>query len=139
MKAQVMRRAWEIARDGQKTFGGKVSAYFATALKFAWVEAKSQKTESKEAMIKRLETLGFRRWTKYGKDRMYIDPEYLGFECDTYKTGNISWAAFKGERISNNHAKDYRYAKTYLDLDSMKMHSDRDDLREAAEELAKIA
>lgn len=32
----VMKKAWEIAREGQKKFGGKVKEYFAEALKMAW-------------------------------------------------------------------------------------------------------
>lgn len=35
-----MKRAWEIAREGYEKFGGKVSEYFAEALKMAWAEAK---------------------------------------------------------------------------------------------------
>lgn len=31
-----MKKAWEIAREGQKKFGGKVKDYFAQALKMAW-------------------------------------------------------------------------------------------------------
>lgn len=36
----VMVRAWEIAKQGAKKFGGKVKEYFAAALKLAWKEAK---------------------------------------------------------------------------------------------------
>ncbi|MFI8680420.1 hypothetical protein [Bacillus thuringiensis] len=32
----VMKKAWAIARKGQKHFGGKVKEYFAQALKMAW-------------------------------------------------------------------------------------------------------
>ena len=35
-----MVRAWEIAKEGVKKFGGKVKEYFAMALKLAWKEAK---------------------------------------------------------------------------------------------------
>ena len=35
-----MVRAWEIAKKGQEKFGGKVSEYFAEALKMAWAEVK---------------------------------------------------------------------------------------------------
>ena len=35
-----MVRAWEIAREGYEKFGGKVSEYFAEALKMAWAEVK---------------------------------------------------------------------------------------------------
>lgn len=37
-----MTRAWEIAKEGQKRFGGKVKEYFAQALVIAWAEAKNQ-------------------------------------------------------------------------------------------------
>lgn len=37
---KVMVRAWEIAREGVKKFGGKVKEYFAEALKMAWAEFK---------------------------------------------------------------------------------------------------
>lgn len=40
----VMKRAWEIAKEGQSKFGGKVSEYFAVSLKMAWAEAKAPKT-----------------------------------------------------------------------------------------------
>lgn len=36
----VMVRAWEIAKDGQNKFGGKVSEYLSVALKMAWAEVK---------------------------------------------------------------------------------------------------
>lgn len=39
-----MKRAWEIAREGQNKFGGKVSEYFAVSLKMAWAEIKAPKT-----------------------------------------------------------------------------------------------
>ena len=37
----VMTRAWEIAKQGQKKFGGKVKEYFSSALKLAWKEVKN--------------------------------------------------------------------------------------------------
>lgn len=39
---QVMVKAWEIAKKGQKKFGGKVKEYFAIALKMAWALVKKQ-------------------------------------------------------------------------------------------------
>ena len=35
-----MKRAWKIARQGQKNFGGSVKMYFSEALKQAWKEYK---------------------------------------------------------------------------------------------------
>lgn len=43
----VMKRAWEIAREGFIKFGGKVVEYFAEALKLAWLEVKSANPEIK--------------------------------------------------------------------------------------------
>lgn len=50
----VMKRAWEIAREGVKKFGGKVKEYFAEALKMAWAEFKKgvKKVSKSEAMRK---------------------------------------------------------------------------------------
>lgn len=31
-----MKKAWEIAKEGQRKFGGKVKEYFSQALKMAW-------------------------------------------------------------------------------------------------------
>lgn len=39
----VMTKAWEIAREGQMKFGGKVKEYFAEALKMAWAIVKAGK------------------------------------------------------------------------------------------------
>jgi len=36
----VMKMAWEIARQGQSKFGGKVREYFSCALKMAWATVK---------------------------------------------------------------------------------------------------
>lgn len=42
MMKQVMSKAWEIAREGVKKFGGKVKEYFAEALRMAWSIVKGQ-------------------------------------------------------------------------------------------------
>lgn len=94
MKKQVMVRAWEIARKGQKKFGGKVKEYFAEALKIAWVEVKAPK----KATI--TTTFGSRRnksWVakitgthpKWKLNREFVDAvkanEYAG---KTFELGN---------------------------------------------------
>jgi len=43
METNVMKLAWSIAKKGQKRFGGKVSEYFAQALKMAHKELKNRK------------------------------------------------------------------------------------------------
>jgi len=49
MKKQIMKRAWEIAREGQRKFGGKVSEYFTISLKLAWKEVR---TSMEKAQLK---------------------------------------------------------------------------------------
>ena len=40
-RSKIMKRAWQIAREGVSKFGGKVKEYFAMSLKIAWAEAKN--------------------------------------------------------------------------------------------------
>ncbi|HEY4624339.1 MAG TPA: hypothetical protein VIH12_10780 [Solibacillus sp.] len=40
----VMKKAWEIAKQGQEKFGGKVKEYFAASLKMAWALIKKAAT-----------------------------------------------------------------------------------------------
>lgn len=47
MMKQVMLKAWEIAREGVKKFGGKVKEYFAEALRIAWSIVKKSMGEIK--------------------------------------------------------------------------------------------
>lgn len=47
----VMKKAWEIAREGAAKFGGKASEYFAKALKIAWAIDKNEVDEVKEQFI----------------------------------------------------------------------------------------
>jgi predicted amidohydrolase YtcJ len=51
MAAKIMKKAWEIAREGQKKFGGKVKEYFAQALRIAWAIAKGAMKEMKKYTI----------------------------------------------------------------------------------------
>ncbi|MCO7127840.1 hypothetical protein NIE88_19005 [Sporolactobacillus shoreicorticis] len=72
----VMSRAWEIAKEGQKKFGGKASQYFAMALKMAWKKAKEgNKVVSIAQIISELNeysTYTAREWKNYGKHRIYL-------------------------------------------------------------------
>lgn len=88
-----------------------------------------------EKIIDKLETRGFKRWTKGDYDRLYIDATSMGLELSYYKTGNICYAEWKGERISNSRGYKFKTAKTYVDIKTGKVHSDRDDLKESAEEI----
>ena len=90
--------------------------------------------------IKILTDRGFNRWTKKlsnGKvmDRLYIKPEYLGLELTRYKSGNISSAKFNGESISNSEARRIEGTKCYVDVATKEVVCDRDDLKQAAQEV----
>ena len=85
--------------------------------------------------IEAMEAKGFKRWTKGNFDRMYINANALGLECDFYKSGNISYAEWKGEKISNSYASRLSAAKTYFDLKDGKLHGTNEMLLDAAAEL----
>ena len=86
-----------------------------------------------EKIIKALEKKGFNRWTKGTIDRLYINAEMLGLKLDYYKTGNICSASYRGEYISNNHAREMKAAKTYVDITDGTVHSTSWTLQKDAE------
>lgn len=63
-----------------------------------------EKINLTEEGTERLIALGANRWSKYGKDRIYLKniAKELGLEFERYNTGNICSAKFKGETISNS-------------------------------------
>lgn len=74
-----------------------------------------------QKQIEKMKNLGANRWTKYGKDRLYlgnVDVEALGFEVDYYNTGNIKNAKVDGEKISNSKMGKIfsTYVEAYIDL-----------------------
>lgn len=88
-----------------------------------------------EKVIEKLEGLGFKRWKKAEKDRLYINAKELGLECEYYKTGSIHRATFRGYPISNSEAYRMKADKTYIDVTTGEVYSTCDDLKKAAEEL----
>lgn len=92
-----------------------------------------------DTMIAKLEEFGFKRWQKGNYDRLYINASDLGLVCEHYKTGNIHYAEFKGEHISNSRARAMEYAKTYIEVKTGKLYSDHDLLKETAQELIEQA
>lgn len=88
-----------------------------------------------EERIEELTKKGFKRWTKGNMDRLYINAAQLGLNCEYYKSGNISSAEFRGDRVSNSEARRMKWAKTYVDIKTGKVYSDNDSLKAAAEEL----
>lgn len=88
-----------------------------------------------EERIKKLEELGFKRWTKGSYDRLYINATLIGLELDYYKTGNISSARWNGMTISHAEGGRMKAAKTYIDVATGEVHSDYEELAEAARKL----
>ena len=76
-----------------------------------------------ENIIKALEEKGFKRWTKGAMDRMYIDAKVLGLDVVYNGRGNVLGADFKGERISNNMAREMLASKNYVDIATGKVFS----------------
>ena len=68
-------------------------------------------------------------------DRMYINASALGLSCSFYKSGNISYAEFNGEHISNTKASGLWMSKTYIDLIRKTLVSESATLAAAAAEL----
>lgn len=136
-KKELMKNAWSIAREGQKNFGGKVSEYFAEALKMAWAEAK------KGLDIEALESKGFNRWTKGNFDRLYFSLEKSGdLDLDYYKSGNLRAADLDGERISNAEACRLLSVKCFIDLkngNKLVVQYGREDAQDVVRELAEKA
>ena len=130
---QIMKKAWEIAKEAAKKFGGRAVEYIAEALRMAWAE--SRKPADITERIEELTRLGFNRWQKNGMDRMYINASTLGLSCTYYKTGNISSAEFNGKSISNSMAYGLKTSKTYIDLIRKTLVSESATLAAAAAEL----
>lgn len=137
----VMKRAWEIARNAVKRFGYTAKSYIKMALVMAWKEYKEMKNQIVKPISERideLEALGFKRWQKGQFDRLYINADQLGLECKYYKTGNIKAAMFNGEEISNSEGYRMKAAKTYIDVTTGEVFSTNSTLKKAAMELAGI-
>lgn len=86
-------------------------------------------------MIEKLEAKGFKRWTKGNCDRLYVNAEDLGLECECYNGGNIRYAELDGEKISNSLARELKKAKTFIDVKTGEIHSDSETLKEKVEEI----
>lgn len=56
--------------------------------------------------LEQLQAAGGQLWEKNGMRRVYFNDlhELIGLEIDTYNSGNISGAKWKGEKISNADA-----------------------------------
>ena len=91
-----------------------------------------------EERIAELTRKGFNRWTKGNLDRLYINASQLGLVCEYYNTGNIKYAEFQGETISNCQARRMKASKTFIDIKTGKVYSDNYTLEMATRALAGI-
>ena len=78
--------------------------------------------------VEQLERIGGRRWQNNDADRIYFQlPELMGLETTHYKTGHISGATYRGERISNSEARrigdKFFSAKLWFDVQTGKFFS----------------
>lgn len=76
--------------------------------------------------IEKLIELGAKRWSKAGKDRLYLNDAGLKLaelDIDRYNTGNISSATMAGDKISNSKAGKIipAVSQGYIDLESGKV------------------
>ena len=124
----VMKRAWEIARAAENESGYRAVEFIAEALRMAWAEAKAS-TMTDEEKIATLEAKGFKRWTKYGKDRLYINAEkLLNLEIHYRKSGSISFSEMDGDSISHGEAYRLIGSKIWIDLqDNFSKHISADE------------
>ena len=66
MKKSIMKKAWNLAKKGQATFGGKVSEYFSESLKIAWRMSKMNIDTATKITVKN--DKGFVELNKDGDD-----------------------------------------------------------------------
>lgn len=79
-----------------------------------------------EKDINKLMAAGGKRWTKYNKDRIYINTTTLGLDASYYKTGNVCNATWQGESISNADARRLLGSKVYVDCADGSVHVSTD-------------
>ena len=87
-----------------------------------------------EKQIEKLEAKGFKRWTKNGMDRLYINPTSYGVEYEYYNTGNIRTCWINGETTSNANGRRLKAAKVYIDIETGELHIKSDCLEDIIRE-----
>lgn len=67
---------------------------------------RTRKERTVQLTVENLVAVGGREWKRGDKHRVYFNSisDYLPLEIEHYKSGNISWAAWEGEEISNSQA-----------------------------------
>lgn len=123
--------AWNMSRDAAAKFGGSVKSYFAESLKLAYGRTR---LVTLEACLK----IGGKLWEKNGMRRVYFNGDIVaaavGFEYDTYKTGNVKWACLGDASLANGRANAVRTmiytGKFWFDTADNKIHARGDECRD---------
>lgn len=106
-EAEAAKLNVEIAALNEKLVAAGVSSLCLPSIDFGKPEAQEEPVTVTETESK-LVALGLHVWTKGGRRRIYVNREdfgkVFGLEIWCYKTGNISDAYLKGEKISNSKA-----------------------------------
>ncbi|ELP4662103.1 hypothetical protein QUK01_002790 [Salmonella enterica] len=130
-KSTLFITAWNMSRDAAAKFGGSVKSYFAESLKLAYGRTR---LVTLEACLK----IGGKLWEKNGMHRVYFNGDIVaaavGFEYDTYKTGNIKWACLGDDPLANGRANAVRTmiytGKFWFDTADNKIHARGDECRD---------
>ncbi|EAU1641210.1 hypothetical protein D5S90_12115 [Salmonella enterica] len=130
-KSTLFITAWNMSRDAATKFGGSVKSYFAESLKLAYSRTR---LVTLEACLK----IGGKLWEKNGMRRVYFNGDIVaaavGFEYDTYKTGNIKWACLGDASLANGRANAVRTmiytGKFWFDTADNKIHARGDECRD---------
>lgn len=111
---EVMCKAWKIARNAAKKFGGKAIEYIGGALKMAWAMAKGLS----EKQIKALESKGYNHWTTDDGecDRLYLN---------IYKHDSMfHYGKWNGEEIFPAEQRAIKAIKVWIDVKTGKVCAD---------------
>lgn len=111
---EVMCKAWEIAKNAAKKFGGRAIEYIGGALKMAWEMAKGLT----EKQIKALESKGYNRWTTDDgeRDRLYLN---------IYKhAGMFRYGKWNGEEIFPAEQRAIKAIKVWINVKTREVEAD---------------
>lgn len=130
-KSTLFITAWNMSRDASAKFGGSVKSYFAESLKLAYGRTR---LVTLEACLR----IGGKLWEKNGMRRVYFNGDIVaaavGFEYDTYKTGNVKWACLGDASLANGRANAVRTmiytGKFWFDTADNKIHARGDECRD---------
>ena len=72
--------------------------------------------------IAKLEAAGFKRWTKNGMDRLYVNATTLGLEVIRYRNGNAKEGTWMGSEMYKQELQEIDASKIYIDLADGTLH-----------------